>query len=133
MDYIFYIKKLTFKPSKEISFVKISNNIHNKISSCGCNSCKTTSTDLGVILAAGIVPCAGTVTIFIFTMSMGLYFVGFLSAIFMSLGMSLIIFIMAYISIKVRNNTNKNHKIKKVLEYGSLVFILLLGFVLLIS
>ena len=85
--------------------IKSRNNHHH---SCGCSGCKTYSTDIGVILAAGIVPCAGTVTIFIYTMSLDLYFIGFLSAFFMSLGMSLIIYITAILSIKVRNKTSSN-------------------------
>ena len=101
-------------------------------SSCACSGCKTQSTDIGVILAAGIVPCAGTVTIFIYTMSLNLYFIGFLSAIFMSLGMSLIIYITALLSIKIRDKSSSNTILLKLFEYGSLVFILCLGIILLI-
>lgn len=100
--------------------------------SCGCSACKTNSTDLGVVLSAGVVPCPGTVTIFIFTMSLGIYLAGFLSAVFMSAGMSLIIFISAYLSIKVRDKAKKNKAVVKFIEYGSLVFILFLGFGLLL-
>ena len=101
--------------------------------SCECSSCKTNSLDVGVILAAGIVPCAGTVTIFIYTMSLDLYFIGFLSAIFMSLGMSLIIYITALLSIKVRNKSSSNTTLMKFFEYGSLVFILFLGVILFVA
>jgi len=101
-------------------------------SSCGCSSCNTHSTDIGVVVGAGIIPCPGTVTIFIFTFSLGIYLVGFLSAIFMSLGMSLIIFIMAYLSIKLKHNAIHNSRVKRVIEYASLLFILGLGGVLLI-
>lgn len=121
---------------KKIKTVKqnIKSSTHNSNThSCSCGGCKTNSTDLGVILAAGIVPCPGTVTIFIFTMSLGIYFVGFLSAVFMSLGMSLIIFIMAYLSIKVKTKTSNNSFLVKLFEYGSLVFILFLGFILLLT
>jgi len=109
---------------------KILKNRHQ--SSCGCSGCKTHSTDIGVILAAGIVPCAGTVTIFIYTMSLNLYFIGFLSAIFMSLGMSLIIYVTALLSIKIRDKSSSNTILLKLFEYGSLVFILSLGIILLI-
>jgi len=100
--------------------------------SCSCGGCKTHSTDIGVILAAGIVPCAGTVTIFIYTMSLNLYFIGFLSAIFMSLGMSLIIYITALLSIKIRDKSSSNTTLIKFFEYGSLIFILFLGVILFI-
>lgn len=124
--------KFTFKPNTQQSFIKVQTNtpLHTSNISCGCGACKTTSTDLGVILAAGIIPCPGTVTIFIFTLSLGIFFVGFLSAVFMSLGMSLVIFITAIISVKLRKSTSKNHTIVKFLEYGSLIFILCLGIIL---
>ena len=105
---------------------------HKHQSSCECSGCKTHSTDIGVVLAAGIVPCAGTVTIFIYTMSLNLYFIGFLSAVFMSLGMSLIIYITALLSIKIRDKASSNTTLLKLFEYGSLVFILSLGVILLI-
>ncbi|HHS92982.1 MAG TPA: hypothetical protein ENK82_06515, partial [Campylobacterales bacterium] len=101
--------------------------------SCGCGACQSESSDLGVILSAGIVPCPGTVTIFIFTLSLGVYWVGFLSAVFMSLGMSLIIFIAAYLSLKIRKTTMGSDRVRKILDYGSLVFILGLGVLLLIA
>ena len=111
-------------------YKKISKSKHQL--SCECSGCKTHSTDIGVVLAAGIVPCAGTVTIFIYTMSLNLYFIGFLSAIFMSLGMSLIIYITALLSIKIRDKASSNTTLLKLFEYGSLVFILSLGVILLI-
>lgn len=117
-------KKYTYKPKMTFSLHKPVLNTHT---SCGCNSCATNSTDLGVILGAGIVPCAGTVTIFLFTITLGAYFIGFLSAIFMSIGMSLVIFLTAYLSQNIRKKGAKNTKLVKLFEYGSLFFILLLG------
>jgi len=111
-------------------YKKISKHKHQH--SCGCSGCKTHSTDIGVILGAGLVPCAGTVTIFIYTMSLNLYFIGFLSAIFMSFGMSLVIYITALLSIKIRDKASSNIKLIKFFEYASLAFILSLGIILLI-
>jgi len=127
-------QNFVFTQAPEQSFVASATNTkHTQTLSCACNGCKTTSTDLSIILAAGIIPCPGTVTIFIFTMSLGIYFIGFLSALFMSAGMSLIIFITAIISVKLRKSTNQNTTIIKILEYGSLVFIFMLGLFLLFS
>jgi ABC-type nickel/cobalt efflux system permease component RcnA len=129
---IFIALYLLYKKYR-ISTQKLKFTVHNpNASSCGCSSCNTKSEDIMVIIAAGIVPCPGTITVFIFTMGLGIYFVGFLSAIFMSLGMSLIIFIMAYLSIGIRKKSQSNGAIVKYLEYGSLVFILCLGFLLLL-
>ncbi|MEA2019491.1 MAG: hypothetical protein U9N59_13715 [Campylobacterota bacterium] len=113
-------------------YKKIIKSRNNHQNSCGCSGCKTHSTDIGVILSAGIVPCAGTVTIFIYTMSLNMYFIGFLSAVFMSLGMSLIIYITALLSIKIRDKASTNTTVIKFFEYGSLAFILFLGVILLI-
>lgn len=106
------------------------------ISSCGCGSCKVdkNSTDAALVISAGIIPCPGTVTVFIFSLSMGLYFLGFLSAFVMSIGMSTIIFISALISVSVRKKALKKHsKIQLILEYLSLALIFILGVILFFS
>ncbi|MCX6053130.1 MAG: DUF1007 family protein [Campylobacterales bacterium] len=106
------------------------------ISACGCASCKVdnNSTDMALIISAGIIPCPGTVTIFIFSLSLGLYYAGFLSAFVMSLGMSTIIFFSAMLSVAVRKKTsNSTNNVKKYLEYASLCVILVLGIVLLFT
>lgn len=127
--YLLY-KKYTYKKKMTFSVHQPIPQVHQNHSSCGCGACSTNSTDLGVILSAGIVPCAGTVSVFLFTMGLGVYFVGFLSAIFMSLGMSFVIFITAYLSQNIRNKGASNGKLLKIFEYGSLVFILFLGMML---
>ncbi len=127
--YLLY-KKYTYKTKMTFSIQNPNLTTSHNSSSCGCGSCTTNSTDLGVILSAGIVPCAGTVSVFLFTMGLGVYFVGFLSAIFMSLGMSFVIFITAYLSKNIRNQGSSNEKLLKFFEYGSLVFILFLGMML---
>lgn len=103
---------------------------------CSCSACKVDekSTDAALIISAGIIPCPGTVTIFIFSLSLGLYYAGFLSALVMSLGMSTIIFFSAVLSVAVRKKTTSEHaNLKKYLEYGSLFVILILGTILLFS
>jgi len=107
-------------------------NTSEHASSCGCGACKSTSTDLGIILSAGIVPCPGTITIFVFALSFGAYMVGFLSAIFMSIGMSIVIFAAALLSLKVRKNTSEHQRLRRLLDYGSLLFIFSLGVILLV-
>ncbi len=130
--YLLYKKLRAYKiRKKSMSF---STTPH--ISSCGCGSCKVdkNSTDMALIVSAGIIPCPGTVTIFIFSLSMGMYLLGFLSAFVMSLGMSTIIFLSAIISVSVRKKTSQKHtKIQVVLEYLSLALIFILGVVLLFS
>lgn len=106
------------------------------IASCGCGSCKldNNATDMALIISAGIIPCPGTTTIFIFAISLGLYYAGFVSALVMSMGMSTIIFFSALLSVALRKKTRSNSgNLKKYLEYLSLGFILILGFVLLFA
>jgi len=124
-------KTMHFKKATQKFSLNAPNVTHVENLSCSCNSCKTTSTDIGVILAAGIIPCPGTITIFLFTFGLGIYFVGLLSAFFMSLGMSLIIFLTAILSVKIRTSTTQNTSFIKFLEYSSLCFILFLGLFLL--
>lgn len=122
--YLLY-KKLPKKEKKQPIWSTSQPNQHQ--SSCGCSACQSTSTDLGIILSAGIVPCPGTITIFVFSLSLGAYFVGFLSAVFMSIGMSIVIFTAALLSIKVRKKSSGHEGLRKVLDYGSLLFIFILG------
>ncbi|MDD2448607.1 MAG: DUF1007 family protein [Sulfurimonas sp.] len=130
--YLLYKKLRAYKIRK--NSMSFSTTPH--ISSCGCGSCKVdkNSTDMALIVSAGIIPCPGTVTIFIFSLSMGMYFLGFLSAFVMSLGMSTIIFLSAIISVSVRKKTSQKHtKIQLILEYLSLALIFILGVVLFFS
>lgn len=106
------------------------------IDSCACASCKVdkNSTDAALIISAGIIPCPGTTTIFIFAISMGLYYAGFISALLMSLGMSSIIFISALLSTFMRTKLiSSSQKLKRFLEFFSLGVILLLGGILLFA
>ena len=106
------------------------------MATCSCASCKVdaNSTDAALIISAGIIPCPGTVTIFIFALSLGLYYAGFLSALVMSLGMSTVIFFSALLSVAIRKKSSGlNEKVKKYLEYASLGIILILGVVLLFA
>ncbi|TET88253.1 MAG: DUF1007 family protein [Sulfurovum sp.] len=122
--YLLY-KKIPKKSKVKPLWSKENPNEHQ--TSCGCGACKSTSTDLGVILSAGIIPCPGTITIFVFAISYGMYTVGFLSAVFMSIGMSFVIFAAALLSIMVRQRASSHTKLRTILDYGSLAFILMLG------
>ena len=106
------------------------------ISTCGCNSCKVDkdSTDIALIISAGIIPCPGTTTLFIFAISTGLYYAGFISALVMSLGMSSVIFFSALLSSFIRKKVLKSsERLKKYLEFASLALILILGTILLFA
>ncbi|WP_333805491.1 nickel/cobalt transporter [Sulfurospirillum sp.] len=103
---------------------------------CQCAGCsqKSQSTDWGVVLSAGIIPCPGTITIFIFALNTGAYILGFLAALSMSFGMSSIIALtsIATLFTKKRFQT-KSPKIILYSETISLAIMLILGILLLIA
>lgn len=85
-----------------------------------------------LILSAGIIPCPGTITIFLFSITLGLFFIGFLSAVFMSLGMGFVIALTAVISTKVRKATNSRFsRFLVLLDFGAVAIIIVLGLILL--
>lgn len=103
---------------------------------CNCSACspKSQSTDWGVVLSAGIIPCPGTITIFIFALNTGAYFLGFMAALSMSLGMSSVIALTAIASVFTQNRfQTKSPKILTYSEPISLLIMLSLGFILLIA
>lgn len=135
--YLLYKK---YKAYKKINRVKKAPmhtfSVTPHVATCSCHACKVdkNSTDTALILSAGIIPCPGTITIFIFSFSLGMYYAGFLSALVMSLGMSTIIFFSAILSVVLRKKTvDTNSNLKKYLEYGSLFIILTLGLILLFA
>ena len=103
---------------------------------CKCSACssKSQSTDWGVVLSAGVIPCPGTITIFIFALNTGAYLLGFLAALSMSLGMSCVIALAAIASVFTKNRfQTKSPKILIYSESISLSIMLILGFILLIA
>ena len=134
--YLIYKKYLLYRQVEEEKnnpqFKFSTSPVH--ISTCGCASCKVdkNSTDTALIISAGIIPCPGTTTLFIFAISTGLYYAGFISALVMSLGMSTVIFFSALLSTVIRKKVLKSSEtLKKYLEFGSLSLILILGSLLL--
>ena len=103
---------------------------------CKCASCspKSQSTDWGVVLSAGVIPCPGTITIFIFALSTGAYLLGFLAALSMSFGMSSIIAMTAIATVFTKNRfQTKSPKVLIYSEVISLTIMLSLGIILLIA
>jgi ABC-type nickel/cobalt efflux system permease component RcnA len=104
-------------------------------SSCACSSCvNKDTTELALILSAGIIPCPGTITIFLLALSTGVYTAAFLSAIAMSLGMSTVIAVSAILSVKFRKSAkNRFSKYLTIIDFGAIFIIILLGLALVIQ
>ena len=106
----------------------------NPQGSCGCASCKSKdASELVVVLSAGLIPCPGTITVFLFSISLGLYFIGFLSALTMSIGMGVVIAITAAVSVKARNSgKSRFSKFMIYVDFGATLMIILLGLILIL-
>ncbi len=103
---------------------------------CRCSACspQSQSSDWGVVFSAGIIPCPGTITIFIFALNTGAYLLGFLAALSMSLGMSSIIALTSLATVFTKNRFQiKSPKMLIYSEMISLAIMLSLGFILLIA
>ena len=103
--YLFYTKYRAYKALQTLNKKqKFTFSTTPHIPTCSCSSCKVenNSTDFALIISAGIIPCPGTTTLFIFAISLGLYYAGFMSALVMSMGMSTIIFFSALLSVAIR-------------------------------
>lgn len=113
--------------------VFISFSIHPPTCSCkGCSE-QGRSTDVSVVLAASLVPCPGTVTIFLFAIALREYFIGFLAALCMSMGMSLVIFGAASLGKGLKKGVERYaKKLVFMAECAGLVVMFSLGFLLLV-
>ncbi len=103
---------------------------------CGCHSCNTTanSTDLGLILGAGIVPCPGTVIVFLFAISMGMIGLGIASAVIMSLGMGITIALSAAAGTMIRKKSAlSGERLLRIIDFVSISIMIAAGCVLILS
>jgi ABC-type nickel/cobalt efflux system permease component RcnA len=134
--------------------------LYNKIvkKSCACSSCCSASAsqtnsiwsttkpknttklkanfmkkDLYFVLTAGLIPCPGTVILFIYAFMLKTYFAVILASIFISLGMGLVIFASSFLGVSVQKVSEKSHKLTNFLEYLSPVVMFLLGVLLFLN
>ncbi|MFA7084022.1 MAG: hypothetical protein WC141_05745 [Arcobacteraceae bacterium] len=130
------------------------NTLKNK--ACACNSCQTKSKttalkwssenptplniktkfykkDLYFVLTAGLIPCPGTVILFIYAFVLKTYLAVFLAAVFISLGMALVIVATSFLGIGVRKFGEKSHQYTRILETVSPLVMFILGVLLLFS
>ena len=101
-------------------------------SDCGCNICTTkkpkNKEEWLVAAAAALIPCPGTILVFVLANELGSYFAGVISGVFMALGMSTVIFLAAVFGAKINESTNiKLKKFKIYAEFMALSVMLWLG------
>lgn len=113
--------------------------IKNK--SCDCHTCCSShgakednkKEDIFFVITAGIVPCPGTVVLFLYAFILETYFAVFLASIFISLGMGIVIFLSSYLGVNISKASNNIHNLKNTLEYLSPIFIFILGLLLFLN
>lgn len=128
--------------------------LFNKLSNkkCACHSCQSNSIkwstskptplktkpkfvkkDLYFVLTAGLIPCPGTVVLFIYAFVLKTYLAVFLAAIFIALGMAVVIVGASFLGVGVRKLGEKSHQFIRILEIVSPMVMFILGVLLLLS
>jgi len=89
---------------------------------------------IAIALTIGIVPCPGVMTIVLFSMLLGYFTLGVISAIAMSIGMGITISLAAILATKMRNNMNheKYHKYILTFSYVGITVLFILGIALIL-
>lgn len=81
-----------------------------------------------IALSSAIIPCPGTILVFLLAFNVGSYGVAFLSAFFMGFGMSFIIFLAAIFGAGINKFTSsKFENLKIYIEFLGLAFMLIIG------
>ena len=120
------INKTTFfVEAKNVNFVQMPN------SKPILNIKKDKKQDLLFVLTAGLIPCPGTVLLFVYAFMLKTYTSVILASIFISLGMAVVIFLSSYIGLSLNKFSRKSHTLINIIEFASPLFMFLLGFLLL--
>lgn len=120
------ISKATFfSQAKPINFVQVSNN--KPI----VNIKNEKKQDLFFVLTAGLIPCPGTVLLFVYAFMLKTYVSVILASIAISLGMGIVIFASSYLGLSLNKFSQKSHNFKNTLEIIAPIFMFFLGFLLL--
>ncbi|RXJ98848.1 sodium:proton antiporter [Arcobacter sp. CECT 8986] len=111
------INSTTLKPNSNINFKNI----------------KKKRSDLYFVLTAGLIPCPGTVILFIYAFILKTYFAVLLASIAISFGMGIVIFASSFLGVSLHKISSKSHKFTNILEIISPIIMFVLGLLLLFS
>ena len=112
------------------NFVKFSPVAHE--SECGCAACRAssetpkTASEWLVVLAGSLVPCPGTLLVFVLAFSLNSYAAGLASGVFMGLGMGAVIFLAAVCGFKLKG-AMRFRALRTCCEFAALFVMLGLG------
>lgn len=113
--------------SSNINFVKIASNKPVII------PLRTKKQDLIFVLTAGIIPCPGTVLLFVYAFLLKTYFAVILASICISLGMAFVLFISSFLGVSLNKASQKSTKLVNILEIVSPIFMFILGLLLFLN
>ena len=89
--------------------------------------------DLIFILTAGIIPCPGTVLLFVYAFLLKTYFAVILASISISLGMAFVLFVSSFLGVSLNKASQKSAKLVNILEIASPIFMFILGLLLFLN
>ena len=89
--------------------------------------------DLIFVLTAGIIPCPGTVLLFVYAFLLKTYFAVILASICISLGMAFVLFISSFLGVSLNKDSQKSAKFVNILEIASPIFMFILGLLLFLN
>jgi ABC-type nickel/cobalt efflux system permease component RcnA len=122
------LKKANFSTnSANINFVKTSTNKPLIIEK------RSKKQDLIFVITAGIIPCPGTVLLFVYAFLLKTYFAVILASISISLGMATVIFASSFFGVSLNKVSRKSTKLVNILEIGSPIFMFILGLLLFLN
>lgn len=87
--------------------------------------------DLFFVLTAGLIPCPGTVLLFVYAFILETYLSVLLASIAISLGMGIVIFASSFLGLSLNKVSAKSHKLINFLEIFAPIFMFILGVFLL--
>ena len=114
----------TIKPQTNINFLKTTFNKPILVKP------RNKKQDLFFILSAGIIPCPGTVLLFVYAFLLKTYFAVVLASISISLGMATVIFASSFLGVSAHKLSSKSKKLVNVLEIVSPIFMFILALLL---
>ena len=115
------------KPNNSINFIKTTLNKPVILQS------RSKKQDLIFVLTAGIIPCPGTVLLFVYAFLLKTYFAVALASISISLGMATVIFVSSFLGVSLNKASQKSTKLINTLEIVSPIVMFILGLLLFLS
>ena len=106
------LKTTTFmtKPNNNINFIKTTLNKPVILQA------RSKKQDLIFVLTAGIIPCPGTVLLFVYAFLLKSYFAVILASISISLGMATVIFLSSFCGVSLNKASSKSKRVLNILE-----------------